>query len=1369
MSFFKKTIYLNKKIHRLDNDKKFDKAIYSIWEKMHIRWLVLIVLAGVLTSSISFGNDCIHFNWSIKAEAYEVYGSENNSLEINSNSINTEFKDFDFIAPRDGECSGEVKLACNRNCSTTGSARYVVYVGGVEKFKKMITWYSSFTENFRFDFFKYDICNFKVSASGFKRCSSEASVNFTISYNPKTDIKGSASGDGCIKKVEGDQALINYTITWINSTGGNITNVRTSSPWVSITDSRFEIWWPVLNSTSGTIMGKFINTQPSVTLVYPENDISIVDNTPLFSFSYNDPENDGQKAFQIQISTDNQFQIPNIFDSGRIQSNNTSYQLPSTDKLDSGTYYWRVRVSDIYDGDTKWGAFSEVSKFTNVAEPDMCVVDGDNVLANGDSYTFDDVDLVKTRTKTLSIKNNGSNVLRIDSINLDPQGVFFVIAPDIDLYPITIDPEQETELTLNFVPDDTGLHNTTVTIKSNDPDENPYLIVISGRSIDWVFRYKDYLFSKDGEYIKGKQSNISHYWGDEERTKAFQRVIDFKQKLKDNPLDNGKRGALLNVCYDIALAELSIAQEKVVESLLSSLGLNPQVSNEPIINQEISLLEESRQYYKKGLKVYFDLLQDSMGVDMKTVNSNLSSDIPFGYYVFSQEVPQRSLYSPLKRNAQGDFVLPNEIGDDVQTIKIFKGYKDLVLLLQIEKEYVRTTERLAQLYLLRVFSEGTNSPDESNSTYELIGNVLQASYLEVETLLSCFNTSLKSDSWENLPSVLTENINAWRTAMNALTHYQSYLEGETNPLGFHEDILVLFQSQIPGDPTTPYFNSYDFLSSYLMKESVGPLAVALSDFAAAEQDYQNYRDRQDQLAGQLTACRDQYDERLRKIVGVRYGETGYENPSENKGGEIALQNLNINRAVKRLESIHKEIDNVKEQINIEITRRGQQQNIRDSIRKVVIKYGEKGALIADRLADISVEQYYAANPLLNPYTVRSTWSIRYARLEKLKGFYHSQQNRLAATERAEISSLEDDLLNVDSIVTIKNMLLRIETLSLDIIDAAIQIEIEQGRLTALINEKADLEQRRVELKSELAGRYFADPAHRLLKDKSIIRAELSFKEAQRWMFLSLKALEYKWNHKFSNSYNDRNYSTKDIFILRNANELKDLFNAMSGFDTAMYIGERNDDRYKKFSIRDDFLGYNRNYERLRNYLNNNVLDKNDPENELSVKALKINFSTVKEASLFFNNRSWLEKINYIRIKILGGALNNLDSMVEGFLKYGGISYIRNMQSGTFDPQNPDQLIEEMTGYSVRYLYYEPNLKVWQNKDVLEGSIPVQFTKDPDVPSEIYQINTFKECSIATSEWSLFIALNEPDGRQIVDISKIYDIEIHFNFYSYNRN
>ena len=52
-------------------------------------------------------------------------------------------------------------------------------------------------------------------------------------------------------------------------------------------------------------------------------------------------------------------------------------------------------------------------------------------------------------------------------------------------------------------------------------------------------------------------------------------------------------------------------------------------------------------------------------------------------------------------------------------------------------------------------------------------------------------------------------------------------------------------------------------------------------------------------------------------------------------------------------------------------------------------------------------------------------------------------------------------------------------------------------------------------------------------------ANLSFDEAQKWLYFMARALEYKWNTPFTNYfYLGRRWSTPTLFKLRNAEELE---------------------------------------------------------------------------------------------------------------------------------------------------------------------------------------------------------------------------------------
>ena len=70
-------------------------------------------------------------------------------------------------------------------------------------------------------------------------------------------------------------------------------------------------------------------------------------------------------------------------------------------------------------------------------------------------------------------------------------------------------------------------------------------------------------------------------------------------------------------------------------------------------------------------------------------------------------------------------------------------------------------------------------------------------------------------------------------------------------------------------------------------------------------------------------------------------------------------------------------------------------------------------------------------------------------------------------------------------------------------------------MTALYREKEELEARIAESNTDLASRYFADPIHRIIAESSLVAANLSFGEAQKWLYFMVRALEYKWNLSFA--------------------------------------------------------------------------------------------------------------------------------------------------------------------------------------------------------------------------------------------------------------
>jgi len=930
--------------------------------------------------------------------------------------------------------------------------------------------------------------------------------------------------------------------------------------------------------------------------------------------------------------------------------------------------------------------------------------------------------------------------------------------------------------------------------------------------MDEAFVYKKKLYKKEYEdsqsYIIAQFKDIHNYWDDDNRKKAQKAADIIKGALCFAHYDKELRRALLDFYYDMAVADLAIAKEKNKEAIQSSLGIIPASPGNLLINKEISLLEATLELYRKSIKGYFELLNDSLGVKVSNFDPNAPEDISFGYYIFKQEVPERFLNSPLLIDKNDNWVIPNNSSSEHKPYEILKGYKDLVLLFNIQKNYVKCASLLAKRYIQR------SADNDIEKAKKLIGNTQQSSYIEGNILLNIFPSCENSDNCTNLTG-LSESIKSWRHELTEMSFLHTYINGEINILGFSDDFLVLAQSSIPGDSNAKNFDSFDCLKAYLFQDfsNKGPLQIAIDDLKKAKNDYDNFRDRNDQLAIQFSAKNELYNERLRQIIGVAPGESGYYSPFENIGSELYLQSKKIDIALNQIKINNTNVENLKKQIEIEVWRRGQEKNINNAIEQIFLYYGEEQVSLTEDIADINADQAFANNMAQafasvsvgisesGPSVNVSGGIISYAinaffqkDREKRKGRLQAEKEKLNARERADIHALNDDLLDVNSKARIRKMMLQMNIFALKSIEQCINLEQEYARMTALITEKNSIELRKEENNELLAERYFADPSHRLLKNSSFVCSELSFQNAQKWLYITIRALEYKWNQKFTHFYNNMTYKSDTIFSLRNAQELEDMFYAMNEFNKFMELSNRNDDAYKIFSLKEDFLGYRNDKYRTKyldpvthelvdadkafhSYLSQESLyiEPDDPDNKIpDAKVLRLKFNTAysPESGGFFMRNRWLEKIKYLKVKICGGYSNdnNNGTLIDGYLKYAGLAFIRNMKPGIINPNNPYKIIDETTTYSTIYWSYDPDIGSWQSMDGFSSSIQIWISNHPEIPLTVKEIDTFKEYSIATSEWVLDIAVQSKNsGIELINVSEITDIEIHFYFYFRARN
>ena len=904
-----------------------------------------------------------------------------------------------------------------------------------------------------------------------------------------------------------------------------------------------------------------------------------------------------------------------------------------------------------------------------------------------------------------------------------------------------------------------------------------------------AFRYKALLYKKeevDAEtYIRAQFDEIEDHWDCSARRQAHKAARSVAGALHFAPWNRELRRTLLDIFHDIAVADKAVARQR--HAAFAETMLKMPIPGESLIHQEISHLEQAVVLYRHALTDYMQVLHRSLGVVVADVEGDTDlQDASFGYQLFRAEVPFRSPMSASFRNGLGE--------------PMVAGYKDAILLFELLREYLQVAAQLSKRYILR------GEPSDSIRAERLIGGALLATWLEGNSLLAILPEIDEPGEATGLSSGVREAVAGWRNSYSALGQVRRYLRGEANFLGFTDDTIVLTQSEVPGGPNTQYFHTYDFLSKEIMDSPAGPLKRAITDLNEARRDYDNFHHRSDQLAQQLHDRNEQYDSRLRDIVGVRPGEEDYDDPANNRGSLISQRLASIESARLRIEKNRQLIENNEQLVRIEIDLRGQVKGINDAISQVYLDFGSEQMELTRKIAQIREDQMNSSNKasvfgswlgavagvVLAPVTSGASLSLTAASVGGFisGGINASQQvgtnieigelqamkERHAAQERAQIQVLQDDLLDANSQARIKTMLQEMSVLALDSREAAIALELEMEQLAALQLEKEDLERRKAESHEMLAARYFADPSHRLLSTASLLRSEYSFAEAQLWMFLTIRAAEYKWNQTFIHESDDGVVSMRALYVARNAHELERLFEALSDWDARLSITGRNDDAYKKLSFREDILGYKygNSYPgpdgspldstaAFQHYISDaeHYLGPKDPENLMpGFRVLRLRFSTAfvpDSGGLFLRNR-WLEKIEHLKVRLLGGAVEGIDSKVDGHLKYGGVSLIRNQSPGTQHPRDPTRWTGEYTAYSTRYWFYRNGR--WISKEAFDSAIEIQVSKDSDVPLSSYQINVFKEFSVAASEWTLFVAVENGEGQKLVDLENLTDIEFH---------
>jgi hypothetical protein len=917
--------------------------------------------------------------------------------------------------------------------------------------------------------------------------------------------------------------------------------------------------------------------------------------------------------------------------------------------------------------------------------------------------------------------------------------------PPVDVFRVTPTARVPRIRALLYYPD-------AVTFPGGDPDAA-------------AFRYRQLLFQEDDDGIRPRPEQMSGIYGAAERERALEAESVLLNSIVLFPDNPELAQLLLDLYYDRTVAEAILVRELAQAAERARFGpplAPPAAANGFLIDLEIPRYRELVEVNAGVLEGHLKLLDDDLGVP---------GDPPLGYELFRTLVPQRALESATYRDVNGDDV---PVGADPV---LFDGYKDLVLLFDLLRDQGRYAENLASLLI------GRDQGADRDEVAEVLAQAQRLVVLEGIMLERMF---------DDLPpagdaSGLREAIDGWRESVHGLIRLEQFLLGDANLLGFTDDFMMFVQ-KFSGQQEV--FDSYDALKVRLNPDlTSNPLGFGLQQLQRARDSYADYRGFQSELAAQFDQSSITYVDRLRDIVGVFPDDPNYsDDPTANPGSELDQQYRSIELARLQIERNRTEIDNLNEQISIELRKA-------ESISDVLIDFGSQQAeltrvighwnaaqgassALADGLSVDKLTKGLAAGFIVNA----AVQGIA----EEFKAKAEAEKEELAALEQATIVGIESD-------ATVKTLALSFKTLAIDSQQTAILLQQELNRLVALYREKADLEQRVAEHRRSIAGRYFADPVHRLRQRSEMIEAGFAFEEARKWLHFMVRALEYKWNTPFAGfeypTGSGRHWSAASLFKLRNADELQQMYLAMESFDGQIQLPTAN--YFDWFSVRDDFFGY-----KLTNRVGE-IQVYADPISGEPVGAIeafrsrlrqlqdgsgniRLRFSTVRDVpgGTFFRGPRFssagqleskglfLDKIRWIQINLPGSHTLGR-SQLTGELTYGGTSFIRNFDVGTPDPERPDRLRNELTAYSNRFWFFHAPSATWRSSEALSSPVSMQLNLDPRTPPTVQEIEIFKERSVAASGWVLAIPTRDL-GETVLDIDELDDVELLFFHYAVTR-
>lgn len=758
----------------------------------------------------------------------------------------------------------------------------------------------------------------------------------------------------------------------------------------------------------------------------------------------------------------------------------------------------------------------------------------------------------------------------------------------------------------------------------------------------------------------------------------------------------------------------------------------------PDLDAEITELENALSDYHAGIHRYMECLKDpSTYATFRT----LVPTIPYAIYYYLD-------------SATGAYLPVPGVDNDLPNWQATR-YRDLALLFELLVDYGRTAEMLARARVLRNDESASDVGEASNLVFEAQASLQTWG----EILLDMFASELTPSDFRT-PG-LEESIALWRESVSQLTTLQSNLIGDTNPLGYVDDALLLLPvSAIDIGAGQSSFHSFDKFYD-LFREANGLLDVAKADLATARTSLTLFEASKTQVETEANALVTSSQNRLEEILGDTIPvDSWFE-----VGSEVWEQQNNIQRAHSEITRNRIRIDNLNDEIQIEIDRVERQKDLNIDRDELVITYGDKVSKIDDQIATIETSQR-ALESLTSALSPTALTSGPLALIsvgativnvagqaggDIAKGSLEDQKAELATQQMKDETAIDNQVLDVDSKAFIATRLLTMKELDLDSQVAAANLRQELMRLASLVKEADELRAVIANAQNAIAKRVYADPSQRLQVHNDYQKAIFSFRRAQQWLFFTTRALEYKRNEPFN--FNGMNL--EKLFQMRNADQLEDYANQLNLLNNNA-IGDS--EKIDWFSLREDSFG---------------LTPGSADDAAFQAKFAPINgqhvitFSTLRAipGSTFLTETEYLDKIRHFQV-LLTFRDTPPSTSVTGNVRYGDVSYFRSKNLGTVPAGRPDQLQGEWLIYINRDWDFDSTAGNYvQVKRAAESFTIAQAHTSADRNAAIGNaaiFTSFRERSVAATNWVLHLPAS-------IDLANLADVQIKFVHYSTVRN